>query len=899
MANPRSFHNLTALPDGTVLATGGETHSDGADPAFAVHAAELWSPDTEKWTSMASAATGRMYHSTALLLPDARVLVAGSGGTGNEPIEDNAEIYSPPYLFKGARPTISSAPSSAIAYGSSFTVTTPDAAQIGSVSLVRLGSVTHAFDQEQRYVPLSFTAGSGQLTVQAPPSGNIAPPGYYMLFIVNSNGVPSVSKFIRFPAPWEDTQPPTAPTNLTATGAIGTVTLNWTAASDNTGVAKYSVYRSTTSGFTPDVTNRIGQTAATNYTDTVAAGTYFYKVKAEDLVGNLSPASNEASAVVGDTSPPTAPGTLTATGAVGKATLSWGAASDNVGVVRYDLYRSSTSGFTPSVANRIAQPSGLSYTDSGLAAGTYYYKVQAEDAAGNIGPATNEASALVLADTSAPSVPANLAASVAGGTVNLSWSASSDDVAVTRYDLYRGTSPGFTPSLANRIAQPAGTSYGDSGLAIGSYYYKVAAEDAAGNISGPSNEVAATVADSTPPTAPSNLGATIVGTTVNLAWSASSDNVGVLRYNLYRGTSAGFTPSVANRIAQPTTTLYSDIGLPAGSYYYKLTAEDGAGNVSGLSNEVAATIPDTTPPTVPANLTATGGAGQASLSWSAATDNIAVSRYDLYRSSTSGFTPSVANRIAQPTGLSYSDLGLAAGTYYYKVQAEDGAGNLSGASNETSAVVASAAPTGLVAAYGFDAGSGTTAADSSGNGNSGTLTNTTWSTAGKYGGALSFNGSSSWVTAADNASLDLTNGMTLEGWVNPSASGTVWRTVLIKQNTNALVYSLYANTDTQRPSGHVFTSAEFDTRGTAALPLNAWSFLAASYDGATLRLYVNGTQVSSKAVSGSMPNSTGVLRIGGNSIWGEYFAGLIDNVRIYNRALSASEILTDMNTRVN
>ena len=160
-------------------------------------------------------------------------------------------------------------------------------------------------------------------------------------------------------------------------------------------------------------------------------------------------------------------------------------------------------------------------------------------------------------------------------------------------------------------------------------------------------------------------------------------------------------------------------------------------------------------------------------------------------------------------------------------------------------------------AFNFDQGSGTTVPDSSGTGNSGTLTNTTWSSTGKYGGALSFNGSSSWVTVADNASLDLTNGMTLEGWVNPSATGTTWRTLLIKQNTNALVYALYANTDTQRPSGHVFTSTEFDTRGTAAVALNTWSFLAATYDGTTLRFYLNGTQVSSKAVSGSMPNSTG------------------------------------------
>src|SRR6185436_2437618 len=379
-----------------------------------------------------------------------------------------------------------------------------------------------------------------------------------------------------------------------------------------------------------------------------------YKVQAEDAAGNLSAASNEASAVVGDTTPPSAPGTLSASGAIGKATLSWGAASDNVGVVRYDVYRSTSSGFTPSAGNRIAQPTGTGYVDT-TGPGTYYYKVQAEDAAGNLGAASNEASAVVLADTTPPSAPANLSASVAGGTVNLSWSASSDDVGVVRYDVYRGTSAGFTPSSANRIAQPTGTSYSDSSIfALGTYYYKVQAEDAAGNLSQPSNEVPATIADTTPPTAPSGLVASVAGTSASLTWTAATDNVGVTRYDLYRSTTSGFTPSAANRIAQPTGTSYTDTGLSAGTYFYKVQAEDAAGNIGPASNEAGATIPDTTPPTTPANLSATGGAGQAALSWTASTDNVGVTRYDLYRSTTSGFTPSVANRIAQPNGTSYS-----------------------------------------------------------------------------------------------------------------------------------------------------------------------------------------------------------------------------------------------------
>ncbi|HZM27048.1 MAG TPA: LamG domain-containing protein, partial [Gemmatimonadales bacterium] len=116
------------------------------------------------------------------------------------------------------------------------------------------------------------------------------------------------------------------------------------------------------------------------------------------------------------------------------------------------------------------------------------------------------------------------------------------------------------------------------------------------------------------------------------------------------------------------------------------------------------------------------------------------------------------------------------------------------------------------------------------------------------------------------------------------------------------VYNLYSNVDTNVPTVYAVRSAAptqpLDARGTAAVPLNAWTHLAATHDGTTLRLYVNGVQVGSRAVAGALLTSTGALRIGGNSIWGEFFQGRIDEVRVYNRALSPSEILTDMNTRV-
>jgi glucose/arabinose dehydrogenase len=215
------------------------------------------------------------------------------------------------------------------------------------------------------------------------------------------------------------------------------------------------------------------------------------------------------------------------------------------------------------------------------------------------------------------------------------------------------------------------------------------------------------------------------------------------------------------------------------------------------------------------------------------------------------------------------------------------------------AVPARAAEPCLVAAYGFNEGTGTTVNDASGMGNHGTGSGTSWAAMGRFGNALSFNGSSSWVTVPDSPSLDLTTGITLEAWVNPIETASEWRTVIFKQTVNGMAYSLYAgNGGPNRPIGQVHIGGEQNAIGTAPVALNAWTHLASTYDGTALRLFVNGTQVASKPQTGSAAVSTRVLRMGGNSIWGERFRGLIDEVRIYSRALSASEIQADMTTPV-
>jgi hypothetical protein len=198
MSAPRIEMNATILPNGEVLAVGGSVNNE--DVSTASLNADLYNPVTNTFSSAGENAFPRLYHSVAVLLPDATVWVAG-GNPAMGTYQQTMEIYQPPYLFNSdgslaTQPAITSAPAS-ISYGSSFTVNTPNAANISSVVLVRNPTVTHAFGMDQREVGLSFTAGSGSLTVTAPPNGNIAPPGYYMLFILNSSGVPSASQFVQ------------------------------------------------------------------------------------------------------------------------------------------------------------------------------------------------------------------------------------------------------------------------------------------------------------------------------------------------------------------------------------------------------------------------------------------------------------------------------------------------------------------------------------------------------------------------------------------------------------------------------------------------------------------------------------------------------------------------------
>jgi galactose oxidase len=292
MTNRRRQMNATLLPDGTVLVTGGSSATGFDNAAGAVFAAELWDPVAETWTTVASFTKYRGYHSFALLLPDGRVL--SGGGDGNR----DAEVYQPGYLFKGGRPVIASAPST-ITYGRSFFVETPNAAQVRRVSLVRLSSVTHSFNMEQRINRLAFSAAAGGLDVAGPTNANLSPPGYYMLFILDGSGVPSVAKIIRVDP--TSPGPPAAPSGLTATArSASRIDLSWTDGAANEDGFRIErcmgvMVACADAGFV-----QIAQTApnATSYSDTglSAVAPYSYRVRAFNSAGN-SAYSNTATAV--------------------------------------------------------------------------------------------------------------------------------------------------------------------------------------------------------------------------------------------------------------------------------------------------------------------------------------------------------------------------------------------------------------------------------------------------------------------------------------------------------------------------------------------------------------------------------------------------------------------------
>ena len=329
-----------------------------------------------------------------------------------------------------------------------------------------------------------------------------------------------------------------------------------------------------------------------------------------------------------------------------------------------------------------------------------------------------------------------------------------------------------------------------------------------------------------------------------------------------------------------------------------MRATDAAGNLSPYSNVATATTPppDTQPPTAPANLTATAvSASQINLSWTASTDNVGVTGYLVERAEP-GLHEFRADR-RRPRATTYNDTGLAASSSYsYRVRATDAAGNLSAYSN-----VASATTTGddpgpgggvLVQRRHGDDGRGLLGQRQHRHDRQRHLDHRRQvrQRAGLQRHQCPGDDPRRGLAAPDDRHDAGGLGQSL-------GRDQRWRDVIYKGNDN---YYLEA-TSTQRTcrlAGALWARRTCDAYGTAALTANTWTYLAATYDGATLRLYVNGTQVSSLAQTGNIATSTNPLQIGGDSIYGQYFTGMIDEVRVYNVALTAAQIQADMNTPI-
>ncbi|AXT18520.1 T9SS C-terminal target domain-containing protein [Flavobacteriaceae bacterium AU392] len=475
-----------------------------------------------------------------------------------------------------------------------------------------------------------------------------------------------------------DIEAPSAPTNLVANNTAQTTTdLSWSASTDNVGVTGYDVLQdgtviATVTGLTYQVTGLIESTD------------YQFSIVAKDAADNVSVASNVVNVTTldpPDTESPSAPTNLVANNTTQTTTdLSWTASTDNVGVTDYDILQDGTN---------IATVTGLTHQVTGLTASTSYnFSIVAKDAAGNVSIASNIVN-IVTPDTESPTAPTNLIANnITQTSTDLNWTASTDNVGVTEYDV---SQDGII------IANVTGTTYQVTGLIEStSYSFSITAKDAAGNVSPASNVENITTLDppdTESPSAPESLVSS--NTTFNstdLSWGASTDNVGVTGYDVLQD---GVV------IATVANTTYQVTGLSGDtSYAFIVRAEDAAGNESANSNTVNVTTltpPDTQSPSAPTNLTASGTTlTTTDLSWGASTDNVGVTGYDVLRD---GIV------IATVTGTNYQAVGLTESTSYaFVVRAEDAAGNQSGNSNTVNVTTltppdtqAPSAPTNLTA----------------------------------------------------------------------------------------------------------------------------------------------------------------------------------------------------------
>ena len=491
-------------------------------------------------------------------------------------------------------------------------------------------------------------------------------------------------------------------------------------------------------------------------------------------------------------------------------------------------------------------------------------------------------------DSAAPSVPAGLTAQAGSSSaVDLSWSPSTDNVGVAGYKVFRnGTQVATAPTPA----------YRDTGLSEAtSYSYAVSAFDAAGNESARSSVASVTTRDVTAPSVPTNLAANPVSSSrIDLSWGASTDNVGVTGYKVFRD---------GTQIASPSGTTYQDTGLTAGtSYTYRVSARDAAGNESVLSSSVTRTTPapDTASPSATVTAPAAGTVVSGNVNVTAvASDNVGVVGVQFLLDG----APLGAEDTTAPYGIGWDTTTAPNGVHVLSARARDAAGNTGTSSSSMTVTVSNTAPPpppGMVAGWSFNDAQVQTAADVSGNGNNAALHGGTWTT-GKYGGGLRLNGAGDYLSAPNSPSLNISGSrLTLSMWLNPAGStggdqvvfGKFWSSTM---SSPFYQYGLELDGGTV-PHIYVGTPAGL-TGGSmgSALPVGQWSHLAIVIDSGQARFYVNGGLRVTASLASVVTARDSVMYMGSDIRPSQFFNGTLDDVRLYARAQSGLEVLGDMN----